>query len=426
MSENLKQHSKKLPLLFIKTKPDIFHELKHVIMIRHCFLLMVVLTITTSSLRAQKDNLPLPDLKAIADLKVTSVKDQQSAGTCWDFATIALLEAELLRMGKPAYDLSELFITKEAYYEKGLRFIQFHGQTNFSEGGQAHDVTYLIKKRGIVPESVYTGLQYGRDFHIHQEMVAALQGMLTGINKNPNKELTPVWPVAYNAIIETYLGATPETFTYEGKEYTPRSFAASLGLNMDNYVELTSYNAFPFYTQVELPIPDNWMHERYYNLPIDELMQVMTHALKNGYTIAWDGDVSHKGFNHRGGLATLPDNPAPAMTNAEIDKWQKSDNKEKEAKKSDATPSKVIVDDELRQKTFNSRVTTDDHLMHLTGLFQDKEGTLFFKTKNSWNENSNTFGGYLYMSEPFVRLQTVAIMLHKDAIPKELRKKLGL
>lgn len=393
-------------------------------------LFLVIFSIIPVFLFAQRDGGPRSGykFKTIVDLKTTPVKDQQSVGTCWDYATISLLESELLRLGKAEMDLSELFVAKNTYFEKGMRFIQFHGTTNFSEGGQAHDVIDAIRKHGIVPEEVYTGLQYGRDFHIHRELVAALQGMLTGINKNPNKELTPVWPLAYNAIIETYLGATPASFTYNGKNYTPLSFSESLGLNLDDYIELTSFEAFPFYKQVELPMPDNWMHERYYNLPLDELMEVMVSALKNGYTISWDGDVSHNGFNHHSGLAILPTDQPEEMINAEIDKWQSLSESEKRSKiGSFVSPvPEMKVNDAKRQQTFNSRVTTDDHLMHITGLLEDQNGTIYFKTKNSWNADSNPFGGYLYMSEPYVRLQTVAIMLHKDALPKSIRKKLNL
>ncbi len=364
----------------------------------------------------------------VVDLKTTPVKNQQSVGTCWDYATLSFLESELLRKGKPVYDLAELYVAKNAYFEKGLRYVQFHGKTNFSEGGQAHDVIDMIKKYGIVPEEVYTGLQYGRDFHIHAEMVAALQGILDAVNKNPNRQITPVWTKGFMRYIEAYLGDTPETFTYEGKEYTPQSFAASLDLNLNDYVELTSFQMYPFYEEVELTIPDNWMHARYYNLPIDELMEVMNNALKNGYSVCWDGDVSHNGFSHPNGLAILPTNNPEEMINAEIDKWTTLSARDQERKMQsfESPVPEMRVDDNKRQFTFNNRQTTDDHLMHITGMLKDQNGTIYYKTKNSWGEDRNPFGGYLYMSEPFCRLQTVAIMVHKDAIPKAIRKKLGL
>ena len=352
----------------------------------------------------------------IVDLKTTPVKNQQSVGTCWDYATLSFLESELLRKGKPVYDLAELYVAKNAYFEKGLRYVQFHGKTNFSEGGQAHDVIDMIKKYGIVPEEVYTGLQYGRDFHIHAEMVDALQGILDAVNNHPNRQITPVWTKGFMRYIEAYLGDTPQ------------SFATSLDLNLSDYVELTSYQMYPFYEEVELTIPDNWMHARYYNLPIDELMEVMNNALKNGYSVCWDGDVSHNGFSHPSGLAILPTNNPEEMINAEIDKWTTLSAKDRERKMQsfESPVPEMKVDDNKRQFTFNNRQTTDDHLMHITGMLKDQNGTIYYKTKNSWGEDRNSFGGYLYMSEPFCRLQTVAIMVHKDAIPKAIRKKLGL
>jgi len=295
---------------------------------------MVVLLVSISTAAFAQKGGPRSgyNFTTVVDLKTTPVKDQQSVGTCWDYAALSFLESELLRKGKPVYDLAELYVAKNAYFEKGLRYVQFHGKTNFSEGGQAHDVIDMIKKYGIVPEEVYTGLQYGRDFHIHAEMVAALQGILDAINENPNRRITPVWTKGFMRYIEAYLGDTPKTFTYEGKEYTPQSFAESLDLNLDDYVELTSYQIYPFYEEVELTIPDNWMHARYYNLPIDELMEVMNNALKNGYSVCWDGDVSHNGFSHPDGLAILPTNNPEEMINAEIDKWTTLSEEDRERK----------------------------------------------------------------------------------------------
>lgn len=398
-------------------------------MIRHIILLSALAMLTGATAWAQ-DKGPRSGYQftTVADVKTTPVKDQQSVGTCWDYATISFLESELLRMGKPEYDLAELFVAKNAYYEKGVRYIQFQGNNNFSEGGQAHDVIALIRKYGIVPEEAYTGLNYGRNFHLHAELVAALKGILNGINANPNKQITPTWTAGFQAYIESYLGAAPATFTYQGKEYTPETFVESLELNLDDYVEITSYKAFPFYQQIELPIPDNWMHARYYNVPIDELIAIMHHALENGHSVCWDGDVSHNGFNHGNGLAILPTDNPEEMINSEISKWTTlSANERRDRLNSFISPvPEMKVDDARRQATFDSRQTTDDHLMHITGLLRDQNGTYYYKTKNSWAEDSNPFGGYLYMSEPYCRLQTVAIMVHKDAIPKAIRKKLGL
>lgn len=391
--------------------------------------IVLLLSVISTTLFAQKGG-PRSgyEFTTIADLKATPVKNQQSVGTCWGYAALSFLESELLRKGKPEYDLSELFVAKNAYYEKGIRYVKFHGNNNFSEGGQAHDVIAMIQKYGIVPESAYTGLQYGRDFHIHGEMVEALQGILDGVNKNPNRRLTPVWSQGFMKFIETYLGETPEKFTYEGKEYTPQTFTQSLDLNLEDYVELTSFQEHPFYKEVEVGMPDNWTHSRYYNLPIDELMAVMDNSLKNGYTVCWDGDVSHDGFAHGSGLAILPTDVPAEMINSEISKWTSlsADERKNKLRSFESPVPEMKVDDTLRQFRFDNRQTTDDHLMHITGLLKDQNGTLYYKTKNSWAADSNPFEGYLYMSAPYCRLQTVAIMVHKNAIPKEIRKKLGL
>lgn len=368
------------------------------------------------------------NFETISDLKTTSVKNQESTGTCWCYAATSFLESELLRMGKPEYDLSEMFTVRNTFFEKGIKYFRFDGMTNFSEGGQAHDVLLMIKKYGIVPESAYDGLKYGSKYHIHGEMVAALKGMLDGINKNSNRKITPVWPSAYNAVIDTYMGAIPENFTYEGKEYTPASFTASLDINPDDYIELTSYEAYPFYTEVELEIPDNWAHSRYYNVPVDDLIAITNNALKNGYTVCWDGDVSEEGFNHGGGLAILPTDQPELMINSEISKWQTLSAKERKNQmySFESPVPELKVTDKNRQETFNSRQSTDDHLMHFTGMVKDQYGTIYYKTKNSWAETSNPLGGYLYISEPYCRMKTVAIMLHKDALPKDIKKKLNL
>ena len=389
--------------------------------------LLILLTISLGSI-AQKTAKPGFDFQEISNIPTSSVKNQQSTGTCWCFATISFLETELMRMGKKEVDLSEMFVARNAFVEKGKKYFRFHGKTNFSEGGQAHDVIKMIKKYGIVPEDIYKGINYGSSYHIHQEMVAELEGILDGLNKNKNRVISTAWERAFTGFIDAYMGDVPEHFTYEGKEYTPKSFSQELGLNMDDYVELTSYSCYPFYEEVELEIPDNWTHDRYYNLPIDELMEVMTNALEKGYSVAWDGDVSEKGFSHGKGLAILPTSDKSEMVNSEMGKWDNMSASEQHQKlfSFEEPVPELKVTDEKRLITFDNRKTTDDHLMHLTGLYKDKFGTYYYKVKNSWAEDSNVYGGYLKMSESFARMKTVAIMVHKDAIPKSLRKKLGI
>lgn len=397
-------------------------------MVRKLFLTAVALLTVASVCVFAQENKARSGYKfeTLADVKASPVKNQASTGTCWCFAGTSFLESELIRMGKPVYDLSEMFTVRNAYLEKAMRYFRFQGNTNFGQGGQGHDVMLMIDKYGMVPESAYNGLQYGSESHAHGEMAAGLQGYLESINKS--RSLTPVWPEAYTAIVETYLGKAPEKFTYEGKEYTPKSFTTALGVNPKDYVELTSYQAYPFYQQVELEIPDNWTHSRYYNVPLNDLTETMQYALKNGYTIAWDGDCSEKGFNHGNGLAILPTDQPEDMSGTDRERWQKlSDAEKKDQMYSFVSPvPEMVVNDKNRQEAFDKRQTTDDHLMHLTGMLKDQNGTIYYKTKNSWGESRNPFGGYLYMSEPFCQMKTVSIMVHKDAIPKAIRAKLGL
>ena len=360
----------------------------------------------------------------IVDIPTTTVKNQQSTGTCWCFAGISYIETELLRLGAPEINLSEMYIVRLAYTQKAKRYFRVHGKGNYSEGGQAHDVLNVVKENGFVPESVYSGNRYGSDFHIHKEMVKSTKSMLDEIVKKPNRVITPVWEESVNGVLDTYMGKTPEEFTYEGAKITPVAYAKKLGFNADDYIELTSYSHHPFYEKINLEVPDNWSDDLYYNIPMNEMMDVMNHALNNGFSVCWDGDVSEKGFSHKNGYAVLPANKTTDMTDSEIAKWEKDLDKDK--KSAFANGKEPEVDQELRQITFDNFETTDDHLMHLTGMVKDQNGTIYYKTKNSWADNSNKFGGYLNMSEAYVKLKTVAIMVHKDAIPKVLKKKLGL
>jgi bleomycin hydrolase len=360
----------------------------------------------------------------LVDVPTTSVKNQQSTGTCWCFAGISFIESELLRLGAPKTDLSEMYIVRWAYSAKAKRYFHLHGKGNYSEGGQAHDVLNVVREHGFVPQSVYSGNQYGSEFHIHNEMVQSTKAMLDVIVTNPNRKITPVWEESVNAVLDTYMGETPKNFTAEGVEYSPVSYSKKMGFNVDDYVEITSYEDHPFYEKIDLEVPDNWSSDLYCNVPMNDLMTIINHALRNGFTVCWDGDVSEKGFSHTNGYAVLPATKKVDMSGSEIAKWEGN----LAVKNGDDTLTiqELSVDDDLRQATFDNYETTDDHLMHLTGIVKDQNGTVYYKTKNSWAADSNQFGGYLNMSEAYVKLKTVAIMVHKDAIPKELKKKLNL
>ncbi len=345
----------------------------------------------------------------LRDIPVTPVKDQASTGTCWCFATVSFLEAELIRQGKGEYDLSEMFVVRNNYKDRIFDNYLRRGNGNINPGSIAHMATKAIEKYGIVPESVYTGINYDSPRHNHNELSAYLKG-IADVSVNL-KKLSPEYDKLIKSLFDIYLGEEPETFQYKGKEYTPKSFAQMLGFDdMSDYIELTSFSHHPFYQQVPLEIPDNWDHEKLWNVPLDDFMAIIDNALQNGYTVAWDGDLTAGEFQHNRGIAICPE----PKDFAEAVKLEK------------VFPDRVVTQ-EIRQKDFETFRTVDDHLMHLTGLFRDQNGNLFYKTKNSWGEGRNEdMKGYLYMSRAYVQMRVVSIMVHKDAIPKDIRKKLGL
>jgi aminopeptidase C len=360
----------------------------------------------------------------VVDLKATSVKNQANTGTCWCFATTSFIESELLRMGKGDYDLSEMFIIRNNYVDRLKDNYLRQGNGNLGPGGLAHDWFYEFTKNGIVPDEVYTGLNYGSPTHNHSE----LQAFINAIAAVPvqRKNESDQYYMIVNAVLDTYLGKVPESFVYKGVSYTPETFASSLGINPSDYVEITSFTHFPFYTQGILEIHDNWRMASYYNVPIDELIEIMDYSLNNGYTVAWDGDVSERGFSHSDGIAINP----------EISYTSGSERSRQERQGPGSNPAiaaalaspgpEVNVTQKSRQEGYESFVTTDDHLMHLTGLVKDQNGTKYYKTKNSWGTERNNFGGYLNMSESYVRAKTISILVNKEAIPPAIRTKLGI
>ncbi len=387
--------------------------------------LIILGLFTTNNVQAQKKK--GYKFTPIKEIKTTPVKDQGSSGTCWSYATTSFLETELIRLGKGEYDLSEMYFVRFVYPKKAHKYIRVQGMGNFSQGGQAHDVTNLIEEYGFVPESVYNGLNYGTDYHQHTELENNLKGVLDNSLKN-KKVYTGKCFSIIDFILDDYLGKVPTEFEYKGKKYTPKSFAKSTGLDASKYVELTSFSCYPFYEKVDLEIPDNWSHDDYYNLPIDELMQVINNAFDNGFSVNWDGDVSSKGFSYANGVAIVPEDDPQNMEDNERLKWDKLSRREKYQKlfNFDEPHQEKKIDQAYRQKKFDTFVTTDDHLMHLVGKAKDQNGTIYYITKNSWAANSNNFGGYLYMSESFIRLNTVAIQVHVDALPKAIKDKLNI
>ena len=361
---------------------------------------------------------------------VTSVKNQNRAGTCWCYSTMAFLESELLRMDKGEYDFSEMFIVHNTYLDRADKAVRTHGDVSFSQGGSFYDVLYGMEKFGMVPEAeMRPGVMYGDTLSNHNELTAVsnavvdaiAKGKLRSLQKDNNNQM--LWKKAIESIHDIYLGERPEKFTYNGKEYTPKSFFQTLGLKADDYVSLTSYTHEPFYSSFVLEIQDNWRWAQSYNLPIDELMQVFDNAIMNGYTIAWGSDVSESGFN-RNGVAVLPDeDKAQELSGSDMAHWLKLKPEEKKLT-SKPQPQKWVTQEE-RQVAYDNYETTDDHGMQIYGIAKDQEGTEYYMVKNSWGTNSK-YKGHWYASKAFVRYKTMNIVVHKNALPKEIAKKLGI
>lgn len=358
-------------------------------------------------------------------IDATPVKNQASSGTCWSFAGIGQIEADLLRAGKGEYDLSEMWIVRHTYFEKAIKYARMHGTVEFSGGGATHDVFDVISKYGIVPEEVYTGLNYGTDMHRHGELDAVLKAYMQTIVKQRN--LTTAWMEGVNGILDAYLGKAPEKFTYKGKEYTPKSFASALGLNMDDYVTFTSYTHHPFYTQFVLEIPDNWAWGLSWNIPVEDMMRVLDNSLEKGYTVNWGSDVSEAGFQYARGFAIIPTTKVEDMSGSERAKWDSMTPRQRQAVASTATEpiTEMEITQEMRQKAFDNWETTDDHGMLITGVAKDQNGGKFYLVKNSWGTDQ-LYKGYFYASVPFVAYKTMNITVHKDSIPKEIKKKMGI
>lgn len=361
-------------------------------------------------------------------IRSTPVKNQNRSGTCWCYSTMTMLESEILRAGGPEIHLSEMWIVRHSFMDKAVKYVRLHGELNFAEGGASHDVTEGIKQHGIVPFEVYPGLNYGTDKPDFHEISVVLKAYLDAVIKasGGSKTLSTAWKRGFDAILDAYFGPMPETFTYEGKEYTPHSFAESLPIDMDDYVDLSSFTHHPFYAPFIIEVPDNWMWASVWNVPLDELMQTIDYALENGYTVAWGTDVSEKGFSRTKGIGIIPEANLEGMSGTEAEKWGKLTEKEKEAAlyKFDKPGKERQIDQQMRQEAFDNYETTDDHGMVIVGTATDQNGNRYFKVQNSW-DLVPPYDGFWYFSRPFVEYKTMSIMVNKNAVPKEIRKKLG-
>jgi len=360
------------------------------------FNITLILLIIACSLNAQYK------FEIEKQVECTDVKSQDRTGTCWSFATASFLESEVMRQGNGRHDLSEMFVVSNIYKDKARNYMLRQGKANFSQGSLSHDLINVAMKYGVVPEAVFSGKLAGATSHDHSEMEAVLKGIMDGLIGR--KKLSKTWPSAFNCVLDTYLGTAPEEFSYNGKTFTPKAFSESLEIDHEDYVSLSSFTHHPFYKNFVLEIPDNYSNGSFINVPMDELEAIVDNALDAGYSIAWDGDVSERGFSAGEGIAVLPvdagrddvfENPA----------------------------EEIVVTQEMRQDKFESYETTDDHLMHLVGKSKDQYGHEYYIIKNSWGEISD-YKGFLHMSAPYFKLKTVAIMVHKDAIPKDIKQKI--
>lgn len=380
---------------------------------------------------AEKEEAQQDTAFVFTDVKVnptTSVKDQHMSGTCWSFSGLSFLEDELLKNGKGEYDLSEMFVVRQCYIDKAINFVRYYGKTNFGEGGGLLDIPYVYNKYGMVPESVYNGLQYGEEKHNHGELAAVLTAYLNEIVKNPNEKLSTAWLNGYIGILDAYLGKAPETFEYNGKTYTPKSFAQELGLDMNDYLPVTSFSHHDFYKPFVLEVPDNWDHGLYYNVPMEEMQQIVGNAIEKGYTVLWAADVSEKGFKWYDGVALMPKvDRNKAKEGTELSRWVKLKDSEKEDEMYDfkGPVEEIEVTQESRQQGFDNYETTDDHGMVIVGTAVDQKGNKYYKVKNSW-DSEQVYDGYFYISMPYFLAKTMSIMVNKDAVPSEILGKLNM
>lgn len=391
------------------------------------FFLAACASIICVSAAAQDNNYKFTVVK---ENPVTSIKNQNRSGTCWCFSAISFLESEAIRKNKikdekDYPDFSEMFVVSHSYQDRAVKYIRLDGNLTFGPGSECEDVLHVMTDYGLVPQSVMPGLNYGTELPVHGEMDAALKAYLEAINKVPNSTLSTAWKNGFKGIIDAYLGECPQEFEYQGKTWTPKSYVEQYGLNADDYVSLTSYTHHPFYTKFAIEVADNWRYDQAYNIPIDELMDVLFGAIEKGYTTTWGGDVSEMGFSRKG-IAVFPDKDAPKQTSgSDQERWVGKDSQADTTTKTVELPKEKYVTQEERQESFDNKTTTDDHGMQAFGVAKDQNGTRYLMIKNSWGKTGD-YDGVWYISEAFSRAKMIDFMVHKDALPKELKAKLGI
>ncbi|MBP5561266.1 MAG: aminopeptidase [Muribaculaceae bacterium] len=365
------------------------------------------------------------DIKVI---KTTPVKDQNKSGTCWCYSSNTFFEDEILRKTGKEVHLSEGFVVHHCYLDKAIKYIRMDGRINFAEGGSGLDVPYVWKNYGMVSDEVYTGMTYGDKKFATAELTDALKGYVGVINKNQLKKLSPAWIEGFEGILDAYMGKLPETFVYEGKTYTPKSYAASLPINLDDYIGITSFTHHPFYEPFIMEVADNWVWGSCQNVPMEEMKAIVDNAIEMGYPVDWAADVSEKGFKWRKGYALLvKEKDENDLTGTDRERWEQLSDKDREEEKWEIKgpcPEQEVTQ-ESRQKGFDAKETTDDHGMVIVGRAIDQEGNKYYKVQNSWDTNQ-LYHGFFYVSEAYFLAKTIDIYVNKEVIPTNIAKKLGL
>lgn len=391
--------------------------------------LALVALITLGAVAQTKKDVKKPVFTTIKELPITSIKNQNRSGTCWAYSTLSFFESEILKKTGKTYDLCEMFIANKDYMDRAIVKVRMHGDCQFSQGGAAEDVLDVIKIYGICPENAMPlpGTMTGDSLANFNEFFEVMTPYVEAVSKSNAKKMSNQWKKGLQGILDSYLGACPEEFVYEGKTYTPKSFAASLGLDWNDYVSITSYTHHPFYTAFPVEVQDNWRGGRSYNVPIDEMMRIIDNALDKGYTVAWGGDVSEEGFTRNGLALAYDTKKAQELTGSDQARWLKLS----PAQKKNAIDSlgvdapEIVPTQEMRQEGFDNWELTDDHGMHIYGVAKDQNGKEYYMVKNSWGE-TGAYKGTWYMSKAFIAAKTMDFMINKNAIPKDIRKKLGI
>ncbi len=400
---------------------------------QYTILISLGMVISVSALYGQKNKKVEEASKGyefsmVTSVPATSVKDQHRSGTCWSFAATSFMESELLRTGMGEFDLSEMFFVRKAYEMKADKYVRLHGKGNFGNGGLAMDVMHIWKEFGLIPNEEYDGVTTKDKLPVHGEMDAVLLAYVDAVIKNRNRELSTVWKAGFSGILDAYLGVVPANFSYHGESYTPASFGSSTGLSPDDYVSVGSYTHQPFYEDFILEIPDNWLWSSIKNVPLDEMMGLLDHALEKGYSVCWDADVGERSYDWKRGVALMPSTEIEDLDGLERARWDELSESEQQGLFYDfSTPKKErIITQENRQEMFDDYRTTDDHLMHITGIAKDQDGNKFYLVKNSWGTGNHIYKGYHYVSEAYMRAKTIFFMVHKEAVPDATAEKLGI